>query len=184
MTSPRLLWVSLATLTAYQKDPGSVKYFQNLDSSLVSFKSTYAVWPWQISRCVGIHAAKFGFSFFISHNSSYWKVMFSRACVYPQGRGGVSQRVTKRGGDGVGTHWYRHLVAATKTCTVGKRVVRILLECFLVLYVGITLSAACNEQKKAKNTARCKWVLIVTQLFNIFDANLWVVAGCSLQPMS
>ena len=87
MTSPRLLWLPLATLTAYQKDPGSVKYFQNLDSSLVSFKSTHAVWPWQISRCVRIHAAKFGLFFFISHNSSYWKVMFSRACVCSQGRG-------------------------------------------------------------------------------------------------
>ena len=87
MTSPRLLWLPLATLTAYQKDPGSVKYFQNMDSSLVSFKSTCAVWPWQISRCVGIHAVKFGLFFFISHNSSYGKVMFSRACVCSQGRG-------------------------------------------------------------------------------------------------
>ena len=91
MTSPRLLWLPLTTLTAYQKDPGSVKYFQNLDSSLVSFKSIHAVWPWQISRCVGIHAAKFGLSFFISHNSSYGKVMFSRACVCSQGGASIPE---------------------------------------------------------------------------------------------
>ena len=29
-------------------------------------------------------------------------------------------------------HWYRHLVVATETDTVGKRAVRILLECCLV----------------------------------------------------
>ena len=38
-------------------------------------------------------------------------------------------------------HWYWHLIA-TKACTVGRRVVHILLECFLVIYLqsrtGIT----------------------------------------------
>ena len=37
---------------------------------------------------------------------------------------------------GVGTYpHYWHLVAATKTCTVGKRAVRILLECFLLVFL-------------------------------------------------
>ena len=32
------------------------------------------------------------------------------------------------------SHQYGHLVGTTKTHTIGKRAVRILLECFLVLY--------------------------------------------------
>ena len=43
-----------------------------------------------------------------------------------------------------------------------------------MFYVDSTLGPAYNEQKDAKETARYKWVLVVTKLFNIavndFDA--------------
>ena len=39
-------------------------------------------------------------------------------------------------------HWYWHLVVATKTHMVGKRAVRILLECFLVCRFFMTLFEA------------------------------------------
>ena len=46
-------------------------------------------------------------------------------------------------------------------------------KCFH-LHITITLGPAYNEQKDAKETARYKWVLIVTELFNMavndFDA--------------
>ena len=45
-------------------------------------------------------------------------------------------------------HQYWHLITATKTGTVGKRVVRILLECFLVFCIGLySVGDECWEWK-------------------------------------
>ena len=46
-----------------------------------------------------------------------------------------------------------------------------------------TLDPAYNEQKDAKETARYKWVLVVTELFNMAvndceQNNQLVIAGC------
>ena len=50
--------------------------------------------------------------------------------------------------------------------SIGKRAVLILLECFFVLTIS-TLDPTYNELKDERETARCKRVLVVTELFNI-----------------
>ena len=53
------------------------------------------------------------------------------------------------------------------------------------MYIG----SPCNELNDAKETARCKWVHVVTELSNfavmiLMQTSLPVTAGCSLLPYS